>query len=92
MLGLGCLLVFVVLHDLVRRIDDTMISGMLHAGFVHAMTLGDKNLITGCADRTIKVCCIKEEAIKSGQLCNTKLTRDYFIDMAINYSSQTAHF
>ncbi|CAG8823446.1 20328_t:CDS:2, partial [Racocetra persica] len=25
-----------------------------HKGFVHAMTLGQHNLITGCADRTIK--------------------------------------
>ncbi|CAG8460281.1 12937_t:CDS:10 [Ambispora leptoticha] len=29
-----------------------------HQGFVHAMTLGDCNLITGCADRTIKVKCL----------------------------------
>jgi WD40 repeat protein len=28
-----------------------------HQGFVHAMTLGCRALITGCADRTIKVCC-----------------------------------
>ncbi|KAG9291620.1 hypothetical protein G9A89_022039 [Geosiphon pyriformis] len=26
-----------------------------HQGYVHAMTLGNRNLITGCADRTIKI-------------------------------------
>jgi len=26
-----------------------------HKGFVHALTLGDQSLISGCADRTIKI-------------------------------------